>query len=186
MDYNKLSETANAAAAANGWNDKKEDHGTSIALIKTELSEAMDAFRNNSYCKMTPKELQKENSKINNIDDFSIFYKKAVKETFEEEVSDIAIRILHYSGYYGLTLGDSAIMPTKEKGLFNKDFIAIDKILTSLYDNNSRQDQTSVFTIVLRMLESISEVYGFDLEQHINLKLAYNATRGYKHGNKVL
>ena len=59
--------------------------------------------------------------------------------------------------------------------------------ITKLYNKpNKKQEMKYVFTHILGILESISVIYNFDLEQHINLKLAYNATRGYKHGNKVL
>ena len=50
MDYNKLSQTAHAAALKNGWYEGEQvSINTKLALIKSEIYEAFDSFRDGKY-----------------------------------------------------------------------------------------------------------------------------------------
>ena len=117
---------------------------------------------------------------------FAADFKSEIKDTFEDEIADTVIRICDFCGWYGIQLGEVKKLQTKSKGRFDSDLVYLDKIITSTYDLTDKEKIGMSFVYLLGAIESIAEVYGFDLEQHINLKLAYNATRGYKHGNKVL
>lgn len=193
MNYNKLSQTAHAAAKANGWYDKVQPINTYLMLTKSELYEALDAFRGNKYCThpdlfILQEELNifydilGESHKKEVISDF----KENIKDTFEDEMADTVIRICDFCGWYGIELGPVKKIQTKPKGRFDSDLVYLDKIITSTYDLTDKEQIGMSFVYLLGALESVAQVYNFDLEQHINLKLSYNATRGHKHGNKVL
>ena len=113
-------------------------------------------------------------------------FKSEIKDTFEDEIADTVIRICDFCGWYGIELGEVKKIQTKPKGQYNSDLVSMDKLITATYDIVEKDVLSISLTCLLGMLESIAQVYNFDLEQHINLKLAYNATRGYKHGNKLL
>ena len=50
IDYNKLSQTAHAAAKKNGWYEGEQvSINTKLALIKSEIYEAFDSFRDGKY-----------------------------------------------------------------------------------------------------------------------------------------
>ena len=186
IDYNKLSQTAHEAALKNGWYEGEQvSINTKLALIKSEAYEAFEAFRKGEYCKYDT------NSIFSLFDDYKLDFaterfKSLIKDTFEDEIADTVIRICDFCGWYGIQLGEVKKLQTKSKGRFDSDLVYLDKIITSTYDLTDKEKIGMSFVYLLGAIESIAEVYGFDLEQHINLKLAYNATRGYKHGNKVL
>ena len=199
MNYNELSQTAHAAALKNGWYEKVQPINTYLMLIKSELYEALDAFRANKYTETTCTGLDIELKYLNLFNEGRLdrdelatkktidYFKNYIKDTFEDEIADTVIRISDFCGWYGIELGEVKKIQTKPKGQYDSDLVDLDILITKMYKRtNKRLKMSKEFTLILGMLESIAQVYNFDLEQHINLKLAYNATRGYKHGNKVL
>lgn len=186
IDYNKLSQTAHEAALKNGWYEGEQvSINTKLALIKSEAYEAFEAFRKGEYCKYDT------NSIFSLFDDYKLDFaterfKSLIKDTFEDEIADTVIRICDFCGWYGIELGEVKKLQTKPKGRFDSDLVSIDKLITATYDIVEKDVLSTSLTCLLGTLESIAEVYNFNLEQHINLKLAYNATRGYKHGGKKL
>ena len=182
IDYNKLSQTAHEAALKNGWYEGEQvSINTKLALIKSETYEAFDAFRDGKYT-----DKLELDSLINSSKFLTGTFKSYVKDTFEDEIADTVIRICDFCGWYGIQLGEVKKIQTKPKGHFDSDLVYLDKIITSIYHLTDKEKIGISFVYLLGTLESIAEVYGFDLQQHIDLKLTYNATRGYKHGNKVL
>lgn len=186
MDYNKLSKTAHEAALKNGWYEGEQvSINTKLALIKSEAYEAFEAFRKGKYADTT-KWAKEINLTESDFKAFAADFKAEIKDTFEDEIADTVIRICDFCGWYGIQLGEVKKIQTKPKGHFDSDLVSIDKLITATYDFVEKDVLSTSLTCLLGMLESIAEVYDFDLEQHINLKLTYNATRGYKHGGKKL
>lgn len=193
MNYNELSKQVHEAAKANGWYDTEQSINTYLALIKSEIYEVFDAYRNNNYCNCMPNALGIINAELHCLDDKDLMnsgrkdFKEYIKDTFEDEIADTAIRILDFCGWYGIDKIRVDNVKTFPKGEFNSDLFRMDLILSKMYFKSNRKSTMKYnFETLLGMIESIAQVYEFNLEQHINLKLAYNATRGYKHGNKVM
>jgi NTP pyrophosphatase (non-canonical NTP hydrolase) len=185
MDYNKLAIQAHEDAKANGWYEKVQPINTYLALIKSELYEAFEAFRGKDYAPSSAHFTVLQTACFFN-EDHIIIFKAQIKDTFEDEIADTAIRIFDFCGWYGIELPEPKKIQTKVKGQFPSDLIAIDKLITGLFDVTDKEQLNIVMSAILGALESIAEVYQFDLEQHIALKMAYNKTRGHKHGGKVL
>jgi NTP pyrophosphatase (non-canonical NTP hydrolase) len=74
MNINELCQEAFAIAASKGWNDKPIETGTMLALIHSEVSEALEADR------------------------------KGDRENFAEELADVCIRVFDLSGSMGINL----------------------------------------------------------------------------------
>ena len=74
MNINDLCTEAYNTAKSKGWHDEKRETGTLLALIHSEVSEALEADR------------------------------KGDQENFEEELADVVIRILDLCGSRGIDL----------------------------------------------------------------------------------
>lgn len=72
---NQLCKEAYETAVSKGWHDEKRETGTLLALIHSEVSEALEADR------------------------------KGDAENFEEELADVCIRIFDLSGSRNIDLG---------------------------------------------------------------------------------
>ena len=103
---NKLSKEAYENTIAHGWNDEDRSFGDIIALIHSELSEALEEYRNKKSFT-------------------EIYYKNDKPCGIPTEFADVIIRIFDACGEYGI-----------------------------------------------------------DLEEAIRIKMEYNKSRPFKHGNK--
>lgn len=73
-----------------------------IALIVSEASEALEADRKNSHCKLT----KTAREILLNLDGerFTEIFKKDVKDTVEDEIADTIIRCLDFCGANGIDI----------------------------------------------------------------------------------
>lgn len=180
MDYNKLIDQCHSAAKKNGWWDEPRPHEEIILLIKSELFEAMDAYRSDKRAnKFDVSVLEAQHIK----EAFKSLFKLNIKDTFEDEIADTAIRIFDYLGWLEYETPAQPCIPdldTLDQG-FMETLQILDLGLSSMYDEMNLNFKLSD---VLNTLFLLSKAYNFDLHTHIQLKLRYNATRGKKHGKK--
>lgn len=184
MDYNKLSKEVHQAQKDAGWYDKYRSDNVLLLLIKSELFEALEAYRKEGD--PVPLDSDYMNKLLglsqSQKEVFVVSFKEFVKNSFADELADIVIRILDYAGYkkqkitmmYGTMIYYPVVLDA---------ILALDNYITMLYNN-----VVSGYDLfcMIGMVENIANQYEINLEQHIKLKLAYNKTRGIRHGNKVL
>lgn len=94
LTINEMVNQAYQTAVEHGWHDEDREFGTIVALMHSELSEALEAFRKSPEDKMW--------------DDIT------------EEFADVVIRIFDACGKYGLNL-EQAIINKMEKNK-NREF----------------------------------------------------------------
>jgi NTP pyrophosphatase (non-canonical NTP hydrolase) len=97
---NELAKQIHENAKAKGFYDKERNIGEMLCLIHSEVSEALEADRKNSY---SPVVIQGVLAWTND-DNFSTHYKETVKGTFEEEMADIVIRVMDLCAFKGINL----------------------------------------------------------------------------------
>lgn len=85
--FKHLARRAREIAISKGWEDEPRTFGDKIALMHTELSEAMEGYR-------------KGNPPSEHIPEFT---------AIEEEMADEIIRVLHYSAEEGLRIGPAIL-----------------------------------------------------------------------------
>lgn len=90
------------AAKEKGFWDNPRETGTLLMLCVSELSEAMDADRENRFADIG---LFNTNMLIKSNGDYSpMIFKDHIKDTFEDELADTVIRILDLCGAKGIDL----------------------------------------------------------------------------------
>ena len=96
MDYLKsLAQAAHLNAKDKGWYDvdKPVNIGEKLALIHSEVSEALEADREDTYCKPENMGAVQQCCKQNK-NNFNPAYDENIKGSFDEELADIIIRVL--------------------------------------------------------------------------------------------
>ena len=95
MNINELVKEVYANAQAKGWydNGKAQNIGERIALIHSEVSEALEADRNGRYVNDFLNLGQLLNSDWSDRDVKTLF-ENSIKDNFEDEMADIVIRVM--------------------------------------------------------------------------------------------
>lgn len=102
---NQLAEEVYATAKSKGWYDNGggTNIGERIALIHSELSEALEADRKGRYSKN--EELAGcLNWDENSNPSFKLTFERCIKDTFEDEIADVVIRCLDMSAHLGIDI----------------------------------------------------------------------------------
>lgn len=194
----ELSQRIHKTNKAAGWWDIPRPRVQTAWLVVTELAEATEAERANSYSDLkafedaikTSEEVAKD-PKFFNPEDYEesvsgmwpIIFENNIKDTFEDEIADAVIRLLDFAGSDGNTSELYVPTPTPvELGRSNEE--AFFEVVWDLGEYTKDQDSDGYLITALAQLLAIAERHGFDLWHHVDLKLKYNATRSYKHGGK--
>jgi len=97
---NEISKQVYEANKLNGFDGQKENLSQTLLLIVSEIVEAQDALRTNSY---TQANLNVIGGWVSN-EDFIKSYKESVKGTFEEEIADTFIRLMDLVGAFEIDI----------------------------------------------------------------------------------
>jgi NTP pyrophosphatase (non-canonical NTP hydrolase) len=97
---NQLAKKIHENAKSKGFFDSEKNIGEMLCLIHSEVSEALEADRNSNYttCNMNV---------INGWhfdEDFKPEFTKNVKNTFEDELADVVIRVLDLCAFKGIDI----------------------------------------------------------------------------------
>lgn len=177
-ELNALRDECYKIACEHGWHDEEHSERHFLCLVITELSEAVEADRNDRHACVG---MFRSSRMHNEVTGFECF----IKDTVEDELADAAIRILDLAGLQDCDIGEAVTVRLKS---------ADDYILLRAYFKASTFTE-AVYTIVenlffdgyeLALLNvfNLSYVMDFDLMEHIRLKMEYNKTRERLHGKK--
>lgn len=134
---------------ANGWFDSDRTFGEDIALLHSEASEMLEAYRENGT-EEPPRSVREE-----------AWGRNGVPETVR----------------YLMDAVDANPHERFDKG---------DEVLLAQYGVVKPEGVGSEAADVLIRLLDTCERYGIDLDYEFERKIAFNATRGHRHGNKRL
>lgn len=169
------------AAKANGWHEQQRSQNEFILLIQSEMFECFEAYRKNKYAKGHVLNNELASEFFNHKEFDKGFFEMYIKDTFEDELADTAIRIFDFMGFLNETPERFNIAVSN--GIFIPSLTQFNVFATSLL-NNSIDGKKLCY--LLEIVLEIAQVHNIDLLRHIELKLQYNKTRGVRHGGKIL
>lgn len=182
-------------AVKHGWHEEEKSNAHWLMMVCTEVAEAVQADRKGNYMD----DLDKEGLKTVLANDyggslFNKYYSDTIDGKVESELADICIRVFDLMGVCGVVAKDgfstfdSEVKYAKEHS-FTEDAMVVTRIIVSCNLNSSISVKAEMFcvlyTSILSSVFEWAEALGIDLVQHINLKMRYNESREYHHGNKL-
>lgn len=100
---NKLSKEIHTINVDNGFYEDKKNIGEMIALIHSEVSEALESDRHGKYANVSP-ELWEDIHETETDEGFKLAFRENIKDTFEDELADVMIRVMDLAAYKGIDL----------------------------------------------------------------------------------
>ena len=176
MNLNELRDEAYSIAKANGWHEEEHSDEHYIMLIITEIAEAVQADRKNLRAR---KDYFLESMKSGDYEFmFPVYFEKYIKNSLEDELSDIVIRCLDLAGLRGVKFDDDFEPDSPATGdtLTEDAFWTCAAITDVYYPLRTRLESVISFAIERSLMA------GIDLGFFIRTKMKYNRLRGYKHG----
>ncbi len=178
MDLNKWAAEIHEIARAKGWWDEPRTSDDIIALCHSELSEALECYRDgngvafvwlekdgvvSTVCLGTPPDLDGWKP-----------------EGVPIELADCVIRVMDYAAHEGWVLLDDALAGDFAlTSLICRSHSLLSKVLRF-------RAQGYFASLCIAEIAHYLDSIGHDLETLVKLKCDYNRTRPHRHGGKVI
>lgn len=184
MNLQELSKRAHENAVNHGFWGEKHSNEHCLMLVITEISEMVEADRKgrNADLALYRKMLPSAYYRPNNNDDKHKPFVDYIKNTLEDELADVAIRLLDLSGALGIEF--DKMQPCRyfrafDRFSFTENAFALCKGLS--------KDKIAVEKRIqfgLEYVENWATHLNVDLSYFIDLKMNYNESRQLMHGKK--
>lgn len=179
MELNKLRDEAYQIAKEHGWHDKEYSDSHWLMLLITEIAEAVQAHRKGDYADDRSFELQTLQG-----EDFKTSFELHIKNSVEDELSDIIIRILDLTGLKGIDLDYSYELIKRGMNKIDKTFPEFMYECCADISNASLATLTRRLNVIVAAIICYCEQKYIDIEWFIEQKMKYNRLRPYMHGDK--
>ena len=191
MNLTDLQREAHAIAKDHGWWDEERSFGDLIALVHSELSEALEAYREHGLKDW------RSHTYSDGFKDGVPDYMEGKPEGVPSELADVVIRVANMAEHYHWAL-DAAPIPEPEEWMeFSPaksfgDWIGLchihasDALIAAWMPPERFTSPLVSLNLVVRTVQRMAAYYGIDLDAAIEAKMAYNRTRPYRHGGKGL
>ncbi len=196
MNLTDLQREAHAIAKDHGWWDEERSFGDLIALVHSELSEALEAYRDIGLAIANP-------GRKTGLGE--VFYERHLHECegVPYELADVVIRVADMAEWYELDL-DVVVMARARKkddhldvhtwgpdeGSFGDWIAECHELLREAYWWKHQQLSRVVWVewlgSLIHNVYQMAAHYGIDLDAAIEAKMEYNRGRSYRHGEKAL
>ena len=185
MDLNKLRDRAYKTACEHGFHEKEYSDAHWLMLVITEIAEAVQADRNNLHADLDYFRVIKTQC-----DDsyFGSLFEQCVKDSVEDELADVIIRLLDFAGMRNIDL-------SKLSEKLNERYY---KLCLNCSENENFSEMMYDITkcicieenIKYKIYDAIGCVFSvayhhhIDLFQHIEWKMRYNELRPRLNGKE--
>lgn len=170
MDLIKMQAQVFEVNTANGWFESDRPFEDDVALLHSEVAEVLEAYRDYGWADGTKP-----------LGQHTIEGSLPKPEGVGAELADVVIRALDSTERHEYTLDtDQAALPVPTM---------ISAVCNQLHRLIVRfEDYPGGVTLgaIVLFVQKVCEHHDYDLEAEVERKLAYNRTRGFRHGNKLL
>ena len=144
--------------------------GDLIALVHSELSEALEAYREYGNTTHAWMELVDEDS-----DD-------RIPVGVGHELADVVIRVADMAEWYEWKLPKRQLLAFDPNESFGEHIVSAHEMLSDVRGS----EPTDVLSDFVEYIRAMAAHYSIDLDAAIEAKMEYNRTRPYRHGGKAL
>lgn len=159
MNTQALIERSHRQAVDKGFWEVPLSFGMAMALISSEVMEALEAYRKGRI-----------NPDWNNAQE--------VKESMEIEMADGEIRIADWSGRHQFEIDIEKVNINWSLDEGENFMLLLEACVTAWKEGNKESSMEKLFNTIL----SFCMYYNIEIEKFIMWKLDYNLNRPYKHG----
>lgn len=190
-NLNELTEAVHANALKHGWWENKPSTEHCLMLVVTEIAEMVEADRAGKIAVIN--HIRKHNNLaaaqktrlIDDVDsapDFNAAFTEMVKNTVEDEMADVVIRLLDLAGSLGIDF--DKFSPNKyhrafDRFSFAENAFALTKGLCRENINIFKRIQFGIHYV-----SGWAKCQGINLDWHVRAKMRFNANRPVRHGKK--
>lgn len=174
MDYKELSIRAHKNAVNHGFWDVEQHYEHYLMLVLTEIAEAVEGDRKGNYF-ADAEAFEKYEGRI----PFDELFERYVKNTVEDELADVAIRLLDLAGARKVRIVMKGLQWKFDKTSFTENAYRLCQFLVS---ETTYIDAKII--IGIKYIERWAAHLGKNLEWHIVQKMRYNENRPCRHGKK--
>lgn len=164
-------------ARTHGFHDKELSKEHMLMLVISEIGEAIEADRKGNHADIVAF-MEREHVHP----DYRERFKAYIKDSVEDELSDVCIRLFDLCGTLGVDVEipsdrDANVSSYMSQLSFCERCFYLCRILTNPFDKIGERLGDALYAI-LWMCDDM----GIDIVRHIELKMEYNSVREVKHG----
>lgn len=191
----ELVERSFNTSSSHGFHDEEHSDEHYMMLVVSEIGEMVEADRKNRHANLSMfhDNCNTPQAKGHEQKHWDFCFEQFVKDAFEDELSDVVIRLFDYLGTINtlpFMLEDGFVGMSKE---FNELFAqystcehcyALTSLVMEIARSTNNNGKAEAVGAVLSMAYEISKRMGFNLLEHVTLKMQYNEHREPKHGKR--
>ena len=179
-ELNALKERAYKTAVEHGFHEKEKSDAYWLGLVMSEAGEAINADRKGLHADTKKFEVDLA------IFPFDFSFEKQIKDSVEDEIADIVIRLLDFAGMKGYTLSISGlcILPSivvirefEKNGLPGTLIQLIGPLDSSLNQHNTEKIIGIIIGVLNVCFDEMTGGSDFDLWWFVKQKMRYNELR---------
>ena len=178
----ELIKRAYSIAATHGFHEVDRSNAHFMMLVVSEIGEMVEADRKSRRAFVGDKLSISDET-------FAEWFESNVKDTLEDELADVVIRICDFLGTRHIeplileetsTSDDWAYLWGKNS--INEQCYGLTKIITRIDEDTSTDDISRLLGASLTWCFDFADFHKFDLLWHVEQKMRYNETRSIRHG----
>lgn len=180
MTLNELRDTAYQTAVQHGFHDEEHEPKHYLMLILTEVSEMVEADRNGKKANIIRYVEDLDNGKL----EFERAFEYYIKDSFQDEMADVVIRLLDMAGAYRIELQMSEHLDYRDV-LMERPFIINAFYLCKLICGAEGDPEGDyLLSHIIKYVYDWADIMKVDIVWHVRQKMEYNNTRPFRNGKQ--